>query len=182
MPLPGPCALAAAVSAAGLVAERFVFAGFLPQQAKARRALLSTLAGLPFAVVVYEAPHRVRDTVADLVTAFGDERTLVIAREISKRFEEIVRLRAGDAAAWFDADENRVRGEFVVVIGPPAADIHAMDADQLDSLLHERLAGGSLKDAVAEVVEASGRPRREVYARALELTRQLHPNHGDEED
>jgi len=172
VPLPGPCALAAAVSAAGLVAQRFVFAGLLPQQAKARRALLSTLAGLPFAVVVYEAPHRVRDTVADLVTAFGDERTLVIAREISKRFEEIVRLRAGDAAAWFDADENRVRGEFVVVVdiaqgGAPQAALSPEIERWLAALLAEMPAAAAARIAAT----ASGVSRDALYARAIALKR-----------
>lgn len=178
--LPGPSSVLTALTLAALPTDRFFFEGFLPSKAGARRARLTELSRIEATLVLFESGHRIRDALADLAAMMGT-RDAAICRELTKLHEEV--LRGPLTALAGSADNLETRGEFVVVIGPPAAaDIHAMDADQLDSLLHERLAGGSLKDAVAEVVEASGRPRREVYARALELTRQLHPNHGDEED
>ena len=101
VPIPGPSAVAAAVSAAGLDAERFVFIGFLPPKPKARRELLESVASLPFALVLYEAPHRVRETVAELANRLGT-RTLFVARELTKVFETLTRIPLGDAAGWFD--------------------------------------------------------------------------------
>jgi len=118
VPIPGPSASVAAVSAAGLAAERFVFAGFLPAQAKLRRELLAQLAVLPFALVFYEAPHRVRATVADLAARLP-RRDLVVARELTKAFETIARMPLAEADAWFAADPNRERGEFVLIADAP---------------------------------------------------------------
>src|SRR6266550_3353663 len=115
VPIPGPSAVAAAVSGAGLDAERFVFIGFLPPKAKARRELLASVASLPFALVFYEAPHRVRETVAELANMLG-ARTLFVARELTKVFETLTRIRLDDAVAWLDADSNRTRGEFVLIV------------------------------------------------------------------
>ena len=119
VPVPGPSAVAAAVSAAGLRAERFVFVGFLPQQAKAQRALLDRFGALPAALVFYEAPHRVLETIAALASALDDQREVVVAREITKRFEEIARMPLAVASAWFAKDANRQRGEFVLVVDAP---------------------------------------------------------------
>ncbi|HEY5861803.1 MAG TPA: 16S rRNA (cytidine(1402)-2'-O)-methyltransferase, partial [Casimicrobiaceae bacterium] len=107
VPIPGPSAVTAALCAAGLDAERFVFLGFLPAQVKARRVLLASVAALPMALVVYEAPHRVRATVAELALALPGGRTLVVARELTKMFETIARVPLADGAAWLDAEPNR---------------------------------------------------------------------------
>ncbi|MEO8753718.1 MAG: 16S rRNA (cytidine(1402)-2'-O)-methyltransferase, partial [Casimicrobiaceae bacterium] len=107
IPIPGPSALVAAVSAAGLDAEAFLFAGFLPQQGKARRERLQALAPLPVALVFYEAPHRVRAAIDDLVAALGPERILIVARELTKTFETIARMPLAQAPAWVAADANR---------------------------------------------------------------------------
>lgn len=168
VPVPGPSAVAAAVSVAGLDAARFAFVGFLPTQAKARRTLLATLAGLPMALVFYEAPHRVRETSAELAAALGADRDLVVARELTKAFETIARVRLGDAQAWFAGDANRERGEFVLVVDAPprtarGEGISAEAAAWLDALARE------LPPARAAriVAERTGAPRDALYARAL---------------
>lgn len=168
VPIPGPAALAAAISAAGLVADQFVFVGFPPGQAKARRALLDLLAPLPFALVFHEAPQRVRACAADLAERLGAERTLVVARELTKVFESITALRLGDAPAWFAADPNRERGEFVLIVdaAPAASPAVAVTGDALrwlDALL------GELPPArAARIVAAqTGVPREALYAEAL---------------
>lgn len=171
VPIAGPSAAIAAISAAGLAAERFLFAGFLPRQAKARGALLGWIAALPFALVCYEAPHRVRATVAALRDALGDDRTLVVARELTKRFEEIARLRLGDADSWFGADANRERGEFVLVVD--AAAVTAEDPAAIDTGVERWLAllVEELPPAVVARVAsaATGVSRDVLYARAVAL-------------
>jgi 16S rRNA (cytidine1402-2'-O)-methyltransferase len=119
VPIPGANAAVAAISAAGLVAERFAFLGFLPSSPKARKALLASVAQLPLALVFHEAPHRVTRTIADLTGALGGDRRVVIAREITKKFETIVSFPLVEVTAWFDADPNRRRGEFVLIVDRP---------------------------------------------------------------
>jgi len=169
VPVPGPSAVAAAVSIAGLSAERFAFVGFLPAQAKARRALLASLAPLPMALVIYEAPHRVRETAAELAAALGPDRELVVARELTKAFEAVARLPLAQAADWFAGDANRERGEFVLLVDAPreasrGEGIPAEAAAWLDALLRE------LPPARAAriVAERTGASRDALYARALE--------------
>ncbi len=169
VPVPGPSAVAAAVSVAGLAAARFAFVGFLPTQAKARRALLETLAPLPMALVLYEAPHRVRATAADLAAALGPDRDLVVARELTKAFETVARVRLGDAADWFAGDANRERGELVLVVDASAETsrdegITADAAAWLDALLREL----PPSRAARIVAERTGAPRDALYARALD--------------
>jgi 16S rRNA (cytidine1402-2'-O)-methyltransferase len=172
IPIPGPSAVAAAISAAGLLADAFLFAGFLPQQAKARRERLQALAQLPAALVFHEAPHRVRDTADDLRAAFGDARVLVVARELTKTFETIASMPLADAPAWFADDPNRERGEFVLIVdAPPPAAVAgeaALDPVALRWLvaLLEELPPARAARIVAAV---TGAPRAELYARALAL-------------
>ena len=169
--VPGASALTAAVSVAGLHAESFLFAGFPPVQAKARRAWLDRLARLPAAVVMYEAPHRVATTAVDLVASFGAARTLVVAREITKAFETIARMPLGDAIAWFGGDANRVRGEFVLIVDAPEAEAAAPAV--LDESVERWLAAllTELPPArAARVVAAvTGIARDVVYARAIAI-------------
>jgi len=169
VPVPGPSALAAAMSVAGLDASRFAFLGFLPTQAKARRALLDAFAVLPLALVVYEAPHRVRATVAALADALGGARELVVAREITKTFETIARTTLAQAAAWFAADANRERGELVLVVDAPgeAPKDSALSSDAaawLDALVREL----PPSRAARIVAERTGASRDLLYARALD--------------
>jgi 16S rRNA (cytidine1402-2'-O)-methyltransferase len=172
IPLPGPSALTTALSVAGLDAEIFTFLGFLPLKAKARRERLAAFAALPCAIVLYEAPHRVRATVADLAAALGPDRTLVVARELTKAFETITRVNLGDADAWFAADPNRERGEFVLIVDvpPPAQrgsdDTLSADAERWLVALLEELPPARAARVVAAV---AGIKRDVVYARALAL-------------
>ena len=170
IPVPGPSAVAAAVSAAGLVAERFMFVGFLPGQSKARHELLAGIATLASALVFYEAPHRVRETVAALAETLGPERMLVVAREITKKFEQIVRIPLAEGAAWLDADANHVRGEFVLIVDAPSTAITAApltpEVERWLAALLDELPPAAASRVVARV---SGVPRDDVYQRAMSI-------------
>ena len=116
VPLPGACAAVTALSASGLSEAQFVFYGFLPARAKQREDALRNLLDLPYALVFYEAPHRIVESVASLVNVFGAQRTLVMARELTKIFESIHSAPLGEALAWLQEDSNRQRGEFVLIV------------------------------------------------------------------
>ncbi len=172
VPVPGPSAALAAFSASGFAAGRFLFAGFLPAARAARR---KALAGLHSAcpVILYEAPHRVLEAVEDLAERFGAERELVIARELTKKFEEVVRVKLGDAAAWLQAGPHRQQGEFVLVLGPAekeTADPLAEGERVLDALLDALPAS----EAARLAARISGAPRRALYRIALERKTRRH--------
>jgi 16S rRNA (cytidine1402-2'-O)-methyltransferase len=161
VPVPGPNAAAAAYSAAGFDAGGFLFAGFLP--AKAGKAL-ERLDG-PWPVILYEAPHRVAATVAALLERFGPTREIVIARELSKKFEEIARMKLADAPAWLAGGAHRQEGEFVLVLGPgeeKAAD--RAEAERVLGILLGRLPAGEAAKLAARI---TGVPRNELYKAAL---------------
>lgn len=166
--LPGPSSVLTALSIAALPTDRFFFEGFLPSKQNARRTRLAELARIDATLVMFESGARVQDSLQDLAGVMG-QREAAICREMTKLHEEVRRARLSELAAI--ADTLETRGEFVLVVGPPAADAGAMSDDALDDLLRTSLARGSVKDAVAHAVEVSGRPRREIYARALELSR-----------
>ena len=170
VPVPGPSAVAAAVSAAGLGAQQFVFAGFPPAQAKARRAWLASLSSAPGAIVFYEAPHRVRASVDDLLVAFGPARRLVVARELTKAFETIAAMPLGEAPAWFAQDANRERGEFVLIVDESDAEQAAAalgpDAERWLAALLAELPPARAARIVSAV---TGVARDAVYARALAI-------------
>ncbi|MCW5620841.1 MAG: 16S rRNA (cytidine(1402)-2'-O)-methyltransferase [Burkholderiales bacterium] len=168
VPVPGPSALAAAVSVAGLEPGTFLFLGFLPAQPAARRRRLEQVRALPFAVVLYEAPHRLRECIDDLAELLGGERELVIARELTKLFESVHVCMLGEAGDWIDADPNRRRGEFVLVIGPPppCADPALDEAQRVLTLL---LAEVPLKQAVRLCADITGVKRNLLYRQALAL-------------
>jgi 16S rRNA (cytidine1402-2'-O)-methyltransferase len=165
IPVPGPSALTAALSASGLAFEGVVFAGFLPVKGSARRERLAALAAGPWAIALFESPHRIARTLADLHAALGD-RDVVIAREITKKFEAIARVPLATAREWIEADPDRMRGEFVLVVeGREAKAAGALDAHAvLDALLAEL----PVKQAVALAVRITGAARNELYAAALE--------------
>jgi 16S rRNA (cytidine1402-2'-O)-methyltransferase len=167
--LPGPSSVLAALSVAALPTDRFFFEGFLPSKETARRARLAELARIDATLVMFESGNRVQDTLADLAGIMGT-RDAAICRELTKLHEDIRRAPVAELAR--SADTLETRGEFVLVIGPPAADAQIMAEDTLDDLLRSQLRQGSVKDAVAHAVELSGRPRREIYARALELAKE----------
>jgi 16S rRNA (cytidine1402-2'-O)-methyltransferase len=163
VPVPGASALTAALSASGLAFEGCVFGGFLPAKGGARRGKLAALAAGPWAIVLFEAPHRVADTLEDLHEALGD-RDVVVAREITKRFETIARMPLAGAAAWVRADADRTRGEFVLVVEGREPRSPADDPREVLSTLLEEL---PVKQAVALAVKLTGARRNELYEMAL---------------
>jgi len=167
--LPGPSSVLTALAVSALPTDRFFFEGFLPSKQTARRHRLEELARIDATVVLFESGNRVQETLADLADIMGS-RPAAICRELTKLHEEISRGPVSELAKT--ADTLETRGEFVLVLGPPAADAQAMTDDDLDALLRASLQRDSVKDAVAHAVELSGRPRRAVYARALELARE----------
>ena len=167
IPVPGASAVIAALAASGLSDERFFFAGFLPAKAAARRAEIARLAAVPAALVFYEAPHRIQETVADLAELLGPARQLVVARELTKLFEEIARMPLAEAAAWFAADTNRLRGEFVLAVSaPPEHSGLDAEAERILALLVEALPTGPAARLASEI---SGVSKNALYRRALEL-------------
>ncbi len=167
VPLPGPCAAVVALSAGGLGEAQFLFYGFLPSKAGARSAVLRQLAHLPWALVFYEAPHRIVETVAALAEAFGRERTLVIARELTKLFESIHSCPLGEARDWLLADGNRQRGEFVLLVaGAPPVDESAEGERVLKLLLDEGLPV-SQASRLAHLITGVG--KKVLYQHALRL-------------
>ena len=170
--LPGPSSILAALSVAALPTDRFFFEGFLPAKDGARRNRIHDLAPIGVTLVLFESGARVQETLRDLAEILGP-REIAICREMTKLHEDIRRFSLSDAAT--QAAQLETRGEFVLVIGPPSEEAGRMSEDQLDTLLREQLAHGSVKDAVAAAVELSGHPKREVYARALALARKDEP-------
>ncbi len=177
--LPGPSSVLAALAVAALPTDRFYFEGFLPAKQLARRSRLGELAAIDATLVLFESGNRIQETLADLAAILGG-RDGAICRELTKLHEEVRRAPLAELAAI--ADTLETRGEFVVVIGPPAPESAVMAAADLDELLRAQLAHGSVKDAVSHAVEISGRPRREIYARALELNQQLRGGADDAQD
>jgi 16S rRNA (cytidine1402-2'-O)-methyltransferase len=173
--VPGPSSVLTALSVAALPTDRFFFEGFLPAKEHARRTRLTELSKIDATLVMFESGNRVQDTLADLAHIMGT-RDAAICRELTKLHEEVKRAPIAELARG--ADTLETRGEFVLVIAPPAADAQMMGQDALDDLLRSSLQRDSVKDAVAHAVELSGRPRREVYARALELSREVRGDDG----
>jgi 16S rRNA (cytidine1402-2'-O)-methyltransferase len=173
--LPGASSVLSALSVAALPTDRFFFEGFLPPKQAARRARLAELSRIDATLVMFESGNRVQDTLRDLAQIMGG-RDAAICRELTKMHEEVTRGTLAELARSADALETR--GEFVLVIGPPPAGAQTMARDEVDDLLRASLLRDSVKDAVAHAVELSGRPRREIYARALELAREARGDHG----
>jgi len=164
--LPGPSAPIAALVLSGLPTDRFLFAGFLPPKTAARRDTLKEFVSLRASLIFFESPQRLAASLADMADVLGD-RPAAVARELTKLYEEVRRGALADLAAHYD-QAGAPKGEIVVVVGPPLAQEAPSEAD-LDALLRAALKRESLRDAVAAVAEATGQPRRAVYARALAL-------------
>jgi 16S rRNA (cytidine1402-2'-O)-methyltransferase len=168
--VPGPCAAIAALSVAGLPSDRFVFEGFLPSKSGARRARLEALAAETRTLLVYESSHRIDKAVADIAAVLGAQRAVGLCRELSKLHEQSVVLGAEALLAWLGEDDNRRRGEFVLVI-EGAPEVERQEAEiPLDRLLGELLALTGTKQAAKAAARLTGRPTNEIYARALELS------------
>ena len=172
VPVPGACALIAALSAAGLPSDRFIFEGFLPAKAAGRRARLEQVREEPRTLIFYEAPHRILECLQDMQAVFGDERPALLARELTKTFETLKGLPLAELAAWVAADANQQRGECVVLVagwqapeGEEAVSAEALRV--LDLLLGEM----PLKRAAALAAEITGVRKNLLYQVALERQR-----------
>jgi 16S rRNA (cytidine1402-2'-O)-methyltransferase len=162
--VPGPSALTAALSVAGLPTDRVFFGGFLPAKKSARREMLAPLEDLRATLVFFERGSRLGETLSELATALG-VREASVCRELTKLYEEV---RHGTLAMLRDTPVPEARGEFVIVIGPPAPAAEIAD-ETLDALVRDALTGASPSRAAAQVAAATGVSRRRVYARALAL-------------
>jgi 16S rRNA (cytidine1402-2'-O)-methyltransferase len=165
--VPGPSAVLAALVVSGLPTDRFFFEGFLPHKSGPRRARLAELADIPGTLVFFESPRRLAEALADCHAVLGD-REAAIARELTKLFETVRRGRLNDLAAELAA-EDAPKGEIVLLVAPPAPGARVLAAAELDAQIQEALANYSVKDAASVVSAATGQPRRQVYARALQL-------------
>lgn len=164
IPIPGASAVVAALSVSGLSHGTWHFAGFLPPKSKARRDAITGLKNLPASLVFYEAPHRIRETLADLASVLGDGRRIFIAREITKQFEDLAMLTLGETAAWLDANAYREKGEFVLVVEGAAQQATGMaDAERVLLILAEELPASQAAKLAAKI---TGRKKSDLY-RAL---------------
>ena len=168
IPIPGPSSLLAALSVAGLPTDRFVFEGFLPAKTAARRERLRALAREERTLVFFEASHRIAETLADLAAEFGGERPAVIARELTKRFEEIQGAPIGDLVMWLEVDVNRQRGEFVLVV-QGAAVASEVDTPENRRLLAALLSELPVSRAVVVAAKLTGLRKKPLYDLALTL-------------
>ena len=174
--LPGASAAMAALTVAGLPTDQFLFVGFLPPKEAARRARIAELARVPATLVLFESGPRLAATLADLAQGLGGQREAALCRELTKLHEEI---RRGELTALAKSyAQEAPRGEIVVVVAPAPAS-EPVGAAETESMLRQALRRVSLKDAVGEVADATGLPRREVYQRALALSKEAgDENHG----
>ena len=166
-PVPGPSAVIAALSVAGIDSAGFRFAGFLPVRREARCRWLERVADSQQVVACYEAPHRVRESLEDMAGVFGPDRRVTLCRELTKVFESVQDVRVGDAGEWLDADPNRLRGEFVILIHAAPAALpgdHLAEGERvLGILLHEMPASQAARLAA----KISGARRADLYEAAL---------------
>jgi 16S rRNA (cytidine1402-2'-O)-methyltransferase len=165
--LPGASASLTALLLSGLPPDRFLFAGFLPARSGERRRDLGRLASVPATLIFYESANRLSESLRDMAETLGD-RPAAVARELTKLHEEVRRGSLLALATHYET-AGPPKGEIVIVIGPPLEGADVVSAADLDAALTKALEQMSLKDAVAAVAAATGRPRREVYARALAL-------------
>jgi 16S rRNA (cytidine1402-2'-O)-methyltransferase len=168
IPVPGASAAIAALSASGLISDQFHFVGFLPVKSGQRERMLSGLRTSPATLVFYEAPHRIVETVDALTKSFEPARRIVLARELTKLFEEIHRCTLSQAPSWLAENPNRQKGEFVLLLegAPVAADTDFVEADRILSIL---LSECSVKQASALAAQITGLKKNALYERALQM-------------
>ena len=160
--IPGPCALVTALSVSGLPTGRFTFEGFLPMNKKNRRAHLDSLRQEQRTMIFYEAPHKLTDTLDDLLAVFGGERRISLCRELTKLHEEVLRTTLSEAVTYFG--EKEPRGEFVLVVEGASPEAKEADPDAALARAEQlRAAGLSTKDAAAQAAEEFGLKKRQVY-------------------
>ncbi|GAD01004.1 16S rRNA (cytidine(1402)-2'-O)-methyltransferase [Agarivorans albus] len=162
VPLPGACAAIAALSVAGLPTDRFLYEGFLPAKTKARQERLDELRQETRTVVYYESPHRILDSLADIVSCLGEGRQVVLARELTKTFETIKSLPVAELLAWVKADPNQQKGEMVLIVAGYQKDSELLPVDALDTLklLQTEL---PLKKAAALTAKIYGLKKNALY-------------------
>ncbi|MFT5519942.1 MAG: 16S rRNA (cytidine1402-2'-O)-methyltransferase [Enterobacterales bacterium] len=167
VPIPGACALVAALSASGLATDRFVFEGFLPAKSTARQKQLEQLKNEARTMVFYESTHRIVDSLKDMGLIFGDERLATVARELTKTFETIHSDTLGNLLHWMKADNDQQRGEFVVIISgnPNSLSSEESEADRIVDVLSTKL---PLAQATSLAAEITGERKKSLYQRALE--------------
>lgn len=174
VPIPGCNAAACALSVAGISNPHFLFYGFLPTSSGPRRRALANLKPHPYSLIFYEAPHRILECIADMTEVFGRDRRITFARELTKVFETIHGCALGDALAWLEADSDRRKGEFVLILSgtepPKEAELSEQARSTLQLLMHEL----PLKQAVRLAAEISGESKNRLYSLALSL--QPHSN------
>lgn len=179
-PVPGPCAAIAALSAAGLATDRFHFEGFLPARPGPRQARLAELAAIPSTLIFHEAPHRILETLEDLVAGFGASRQATLARELTKTFETVRRASLAELVAWVRADSHQQRGEIVLLVaGAPArevADARTLTPEAMLAVLVKAL---PLKQAAAITGELFGLKKNALYDLAMTLKVGPDPVRGD---
>jgi 16S rRNA (cytidine1402-2'-O)-methyltransferase len=169
-PLPGACALIAALSAAGLPTARFSFEGFAPRTASERKSFFQAKADAPETWIFYESCHRVLASLQDMKGVLPPERRIVIARELTKLHEAIVQMTLGEAPAWVESDPNRQKGEFVIIVeGAPKAEHRAEITGEQERVLGILLQECSIKTAVPLAVEITGGRKKALYQAALRL-------------
>lgn len=167
VPVPGPCALISALCCAGLPTDKFHFIGFLPAKSGQRQQVLQQIPNNVGTLICYEAARRVKDTLADVVAVFGEDRELVLAKELTKTFEHFEHGTAAKITAWLEEDPQRCQGEMVLMIAPAAAkaddDIHPAAVQTLKLLLAEL----PLKKAAALTAEIHGEKKNALYKLGL---------------
>ena len=168
VPLPGACAAIVALSASGLQSDRFAFEGFPPAKSAARRAWFEALASEPRTLIVYESPHRIVESLQDMVAVFGEAREAVYARELTKQFETVRHATLGEIAQWVAEDANQQRGEIVVLIhsATPAETETSEDAARILRILLKEL---PVSQAAALTAEITGQKKNQLYELALQF-------------
>ena len=167
VPIPGPSSVLAALSASGLPTDDFRVIGFLPAKDKARRDRLAALRNEPSTLIAFESPHRLKATLAAIAAAMGDDRTVCVARELTKRFETIRAARAKDLSDRFETET--IKGEIVVLIAPASPEDAAAQPADLDALLRELAGEMSAAKAAREAARLTGEPRADLYKRLLAM-------------
>lgn len=167
VPLPGPCAAITALSAAGLATHRFSFHGFLPTKSSGRQEKLSQIANESGSQIFYESSHRIVALFEDIQTVYPPDRPVVLAKELTKTHETIIKASAEDILAWLNDDERRKKGEFVVIIEGAAPKISSELCDEALRILDELLLECPLKQAVALAVKITGEKKNALYEAAV---------------
>lgn len=171
IPIPGASAVATALSASGLLSDQFYFAGFLPSKARQRDTVLTELAQLKATLVFYEAPHRILESVNALLEAYGPDRKIVFARELTKLFEQVHRCTLGEACAWLAADAHHQRGEFVLLVegAPASSESGAVEVERILKILLEEC---SVSQAANLAARITGEKKNTLYQMALSIAQE----------